>query len=50
MESKTLTSQGTKRRILAFHDEPDITLTLKLGLEVNGLFDVDTFNDPDYFS
>ena len=27
-------------------DEPDITLTLKAGLEIVGLFDVDTFNDP----
>lgn len=45
--SKALTSQGLKRRILAVDDEPDITFTLKLGLEVNGLFDVDTFNDPE---
>ena len=47
MESKTLTSQSTKIRILAVDDEPDITLTLKLGLEVNGLYNVDTFNDPE---
>jgi DNA-binding NtrC family response regulator len=28
-------------------DEPDITLTLEAGLEIVGLFDVDTFNDPE---
>ena len=44
---KALTSQGTKRRILVVDDEPDITLTLKSGLKIVGLFDVDTFNDPD---
>jgi DNA-binding response OmpR family regulator len=27
-------------------DEPDITLTLKAGLEIFGLFDVDVFSDP----
>jgi two-component system, OmpR family, response regulator ChvI len=34
-----------KNRILVVDDEPDITLSLKLGLEVNG-FEVDTYNDP----
>jgi DNA-binding response OmpR family regulator len=28
-------------------DDPDITLTLKTGLEPNGLLQVDTFNDPE---
>lgn len=28
-------------------DEPDITLTLKAGLETIGLFYVDTFSDPE---
>jgi DNA-binding NtrC family response regulator len=42
-----LTSQNTKNRILVVDDEPDITLTLKAGLETVGLFDVDTFNDPE---
>ncbi len=32
-------------RILVVDDEPDITLSLKLGLEDNG-FEVDTYNDP----
>ena len=28
-------------------DEPDITLTLKAGLEIVGLFGVDAFSDPE---
>jgi two-component system aerobic respiration control sensor histidine kinase ArcB len=44
---KPLTSQSTKGRILVVDDEPDITLTLEAGLETVGLFDVDTFNDPE---
>jgi DNA-binding NtrC family response regulator len=36
-----------KRRILAVDDEPDITLTVKTGLEATGLFEVHTFNDPE---
>jgi DNA-binding response OmpR family regulator len=42
-----LTSQNTKRRILAVDDELDITLTVKEGLEASGLFEVHTFNDPE---
>jgi DNA-binding NtrC family response regulator len=44
---KSVTSQGTKGRIMVVDDEPDITLTLEAGLEIVGLFDVDTFNDPE---
>ena len=36
-----------KRKILAVDDDPDITLTVKMGLEAGGLFQVDTFNDPE---
>ena len=36
----------TKRRILVVDDESDITFTLKKGLENSGIFEVDTFNDP----
>jgi CheY-like chemotaxis protein len=32
---------------LVVDNEPDITLTLKAGLETVGLFDVDAFNDPE---
>ena len=31
---------------MAVDDEQDITTTLKVGLEVDGLFDVDIFNNP----
>lgn len=34
------------KRILIVDDEPDITFTLKSGLENSGLFSVDVFNDP----
>jgi DNA-binding NtrC family response regulator len=44
---KSVTSLGTKGKILVVDDEPDITLTLEAGLEIVGLFDVDTFNDPE---
>jgi CheY-like chemotaxis protein len=44
---KSVTSQCTKGRILVVDDEPDITLTLEAGLEIVGLFNVDTFNDPE---
>jgi hypothetical protein len=36
-----------KRKILAVDDDPDITLTVKMGLEASSLFQVDTFNDPE---
>jgi DNA-binding response OmpR family regulator len=42
-----LTSQNSKRKILAVDDTPDITLTVKRGLEASGLFEVHTFNDPE---
>ena len=42
-----MTIQNTKGRILVVDDEPDITLTLKAGLELVGLFTVDMFNDPE---
>jgi DNA-binding response OmpR family regulator len=32
---------------LVVDDEPDITLTLKAGLETIGLFDVNAFDDPE---
>jgi DNA-binding response OmpR family regulator len=42
-----LTSQNIKRRILVVDDLPDITITLKVGLEEVGGFEVDTFTDPE---
>ena len=40
-------NSNTKRKILAVDDDPDITLTVKTGLEASGIFQVDTFNDPE---
>ena len=40
-------NNNRKSRILAVDDTPDITLTVKVGLEASGLFEVDTFNDPE---
>ena len=49
--NNTLTSQNgnsnDKRRILVVDDDPDITLTVKIALEDIGLFQVNTFNDPE---
>ena len=42
-----MTKASTNRRILVVDDVPDITLTLKTGLEPSGLLQVDTFNDPE---
>ncbi len=44
-----LTGQNNniKSRILAVDDNPDITLTVKIGLEASGTFEVHTFNDPE---
>jgi DNA-binding response OmpR family regulator len=41
----TKTSAGSKR-ILLVDDEPDVTITFKMGLEGKG-YKVDTFNDPE---
>jgi CheY-like chemotaxis protein len=44
---KPSTNQNTKGRILVVDDESDVTLTLKAGLEIIGLFNVDAFSDPE---
>ena len=44
--SGTKIEPKTKRRILVVDDDPDITFTLKEGLENSGLFEVETFTDP----
>ncbi len=46
MSSSPSPKTKTKRRILVVDDESDITFTLKRGLENSGMFEVDTFNDP----
>jgi DNA-binding response OmpR family regulator len=40
-------NSNTKKKILAVDDEPDITLTIKTGLEASSLFEVFAFNDPE---
>jgi two-component system, OmpR family, response regulator ChvI len=35
-----------RKRVLVVDDEPDITFTLKKGLENSGFFEVDVSNDP----
>ena len=40
-------SNNRKKRILVVDDEPDLTYILKTCLEDTGLFEVDTFNDPE---
>ena len=42
-----MASQNSRRRILVVDDNPDVTFTVKTGLEASGLFEVDTFNDPE---
>ena len=42
-----MTKDSAIRRILLVDDSPDITLTIKTGLEQSSLFQVDTFNDPE---
>ena len=39
-------SGNTTIRLLVIDDELDITRTIKKGLELLGIFSVDTFNDP----
>ena len=42
----TTPAKNIPSRILVVDDEPDITMTLKMGLELKG-FQVDTFNDSE---
>jgi DNA-binding NtrC family response regulator len=44
--SSPLPKTKRKRRILVVDNEYDITFTLRKGLENCGMFEVDTFNDP----
>ena len=37
----------TKKRVLIVDDDPDILITYKKGLEESGLFEVETFADPE---
>jgi hypothetical protein len=42
-----LAGKGIKRMVLLVGYEPEIILALKLGLEVNRMFVVYVFNDPE---
>ena len=42
-----MTSTLARRRVLVVDDDPDITSTVKMALEDIGLFQVNTFNDPE---
>ncbi|HEY9387395.1 MAG TPA: response regulator [Nitrososphaeraceae archaeon] len=46
-QNQLLHQRKTKRRILAVDDDPDLTLTVKVGLESSRVFEVNTFNDPE---
>jgi two-component system, OmpR family, response regulator ChvI len=45
IEGTAKTKSEVRKRIMAVDDEKDITMTLKVGLGVDGPFDVDIFND-----
>ena len=47
IEGTAKAKSKVRKRIMAVDDEQDITVTLKVGLEVDGPFDVDMFNDPE---
>jgi DNA-binding response OmpR family regulator len=40
-------NRNRKRKILVVDDDPDITLTVKVGLEATGLFEIHALNDPE---
>jgi len=46
MTTSSSSPETKRKRILLVDDEPDLKLTLKMGLEDSGLFEVDAFNDP----
>jgi DNA-binding response OmpR family regulator len=47
MNKSNNSNTNTQRRILVVDDQLDITITLKIGLEEGGGFDVDAFTDPE---
>ena len=46
IEGTAKAKSEARKRIMAVDDEQDITMTLKVGLDVYGPFDVDMFNNP----
>jgi DNA-binding response OmpR family regulator len=47
IHNEALANHQIKKRILVVDDEHDITLTLQIGLEEDGGFDVDAFTNPE---
>jgi DNA-binding NtrC family response regulator len=45
IEGTARAKSEVRKRIMAVDDEQDITMTLKVGLDVDGPFDLDMFND-----
>jgi CheY-like chemotaxis protein len=46
IEGTAKAKSEARKRIMAVDDEQDIAMTLKVGLDVDGPFDVDMFNNP----
>jgi hypothetical protein len=44
IEGTAKAKSEVRKRIMAVDDEQDLTMTLKVGLDVYGPFDVDMFN------
>jgi DNA-binding NtrC family response regulator len=46
IEGTAKAKSEVRKRIMAVDDEQDLTMTLKVGLDVYGPFDLDMFNNP----
>ena len=46
IEGTARAKSEVRKRIMAVDDEQDLTMTLKVGLDVYGPFDLDMFNNP----
>ena len=46
IEDTAKAKSEVRKRIMAVDDERDLTMTLKVGLDVYGPFDLDMFNNP----
>lgn len=47
METTTVNNERRKKRIMVVDDEPDVIITLRLGLEDTGSFEVYPFTSPE---
>lgn len=46
IEGTAKAKSEVRKRIMAVDDEQDLTMTLKVGLDIYGPFDLDMFNNP----